>query len=395
MTREEFLRNLGILGAGAIMAPSLLASCKKDDNLDVNFNGKVIIIGAGAAGLMAAYTLNKYNIDFEILEAGSDFGGRVKKHSSFAEFPIDLGAEWLHTSPKVFGEMIDDDSVDGSVELIPYSPQSIQIWKNNKLVNRNWVSYVYSEFKFKRTTWYDFFDQYIVPGISSRIRYNTPVTEIDASGSRVSITNTDGEVLEADKVIVTVPLSILKNRSINFIPAYSAAKFAALDDIDYPPGIKVFMKFSERFYPDLVMMDSLLGENAQEQLYYDAAFRKDSPDHVMALFYVGEGAAKFTDLESDEEIINAVLSELDEMFDGKATQTLERYVVQNWSAEPYIQGSYSHFGSGVSKTQETLAEPIAGRIHFAGEAFAESDTSTVHGAGLSGNEVAKTIMRGD
>ena len=64
-----------------------------------DYNGKVIIIGAGASGLAAAKVLEKNNIDYTILEATDRYGGRLKKDTILADFPIDIGAEWLHSAP--------------------------------------------------------------------------------------------------------------------------------------------------------------------------------------------------------------------------------------------------------------------------------------------------------
>ncbi len=58
---------------------------------------KVIIIGAGASGLFAAYNLSKQNLttDIIILEAESRIGGRV--HTiPFNDHVIELGAQWIH-----------------------------------------------------------------------------------------------------------------------------------------------------------------------------------------------------------------------------------------------------------------------------------------------------------
>jgi monoamine oxidase len=56
----------------------------------------VIVVGAGAVGLSAAYLLNQRGIQVQILEALSVFGGRMKRVTDFADFPIPTGAEWLH-----------------------------------------------------------------------------------------------------------------------------------------------------------------------------------------------------------------------------------------------------------------------------------------------------------
>ena len=58
----------------------------------------IIIIGSGIAGLHMASLLAEAGHDFEILEAKNRVGGRVVSHEGFAEFKIDLGAEFIHGS---------------------------------------------------------------------------------------------------------------------------------------------------------------------------------------------------------------------------------------------------------------------------------------------------------
>ncbi|MEO1023706.1 MAG: NAD(P)-binding protein, partial [Bacteroidota bacterium] len=92
MTRQQFLQTLGFLGAG-LAYPSLTAG--SDEPLKSSFSGNVLIVGAGAAGLYAGYLLERYGIEYTILEASPVYGGRMKVNHSFADFPIPLGAEWV------------------------------------------------------------------------------------------------------------------------------------------------------------------------------------------------------------------------------------------------------------------------------------------------------------
>ena len=393
MNREEFIKKCALMGVGISLAPSFLSSCKKDDLIDVNFSGNVIIIGAGSAGMMAAYTLNKYNIDFTVLEASSIYGGRVKQTTTLADFPIDLGAEWIHDKPKIFSELIDDDSVEGSIDLIPYQPSTLYTWNNGKLSQHNWASSFYGEYKFKSTTWYQFFENFIVPNLTDNVVYNSPVTSIDHSGSQVTVTDLDGNTYSADRVIVTVPLNILKSNYITFTPAFPQSKTDALAKTNMPDGLKIFIKFSQKFYPDILTVTDLVGATDAERIYYDGAFKKDTNDHVLALFNVGENASEFTDLGSDEEIFAAAMADLDEMFDNKASQYYLDHVVQNWTAEPFIQGAYSFGGDDYESTQIELSEPLSNKVYFAGEALDINSWATVHGAGLNGVSTAKTILQ--
>jgi monoamine oxidase len=59
---------------------------------------KVIVVGAGFAGLAAARALTDAGFDVQVLEARDRIGGRVDTVSAFG-CPVDLGASWLHGGP--------------------------------------------------------------------------------------------------------------------------------------------------------------------------------------------------------------------------------------------------------------------------------------------------------
>ena len=73
-----------------------MGACTVNNPITGPVSGSVIVIGAGAAGCYAAYTLAQHGVDVTVLEAMERAGGRVGKHTGFADFDIDLGAQWLH-----------------------------------------------------------------------------------------------------------------------------------------------------------------------------------------------------------------------------------------------------------------------------------------------------------
>jgi len=103
---------------------------------------KILIIGAGIAGITAGKILRDRNIDFEILEASAVYGGRIKKIDNFADFPIDLGAEWIHkwilARPKPLKSILSNN--DSKFKTFIEKPKTFFTWKNNKLRKRKWFN---------------------------------------------------------------------------------------------------------------------------------------------------------------------------------------------------------------------------------------------------------------
>lgn len=57
---------------------------------------KALVIGAGIAGLSAAWNLQAAGIDTTVLEARDRIGGRVWTNRDFADIPVEFGAELIH-----------------------------------------------------------------------------------------------------------------------------------------------------------------------------------------------------------------------------------------------------------------------------------------------------------
>jgi monoamine oxidase len=65
-----------------------------------------IVIGAGAAGIAAARKLVDEGQNILVLEARDRIGGRIWTATEFAQFPIELGAEFIHGENAVTHEII-------------------------------------------------------------------------------------------------------------------------------------------------------------------------------------------------------------------------------------------------------------------------------------------------
>lgn len=89
MERSQFLRR-----AGAVGLTGLLSGCAS-----AAFDGgppRVLVVGAGVAGLAAANRLLDEDVEVTVLEARDRAGGRVATERSGDGPPLERGASWLH-----------------------------------------------------------------------------------------------------------------------------------------------------------------------------------------------------------------------------------------------------------------------------------------------------------
>jgi monoamine oxidase len=92
-TRREFIKQTSKVAAGAFVAPNLY-------KINLIQKPKVLILGAGLAGLAAGLMLKKNGYEVSILEARNRIGGRVYSHviDEADKLVIELGGEWIGES---------------------------------------------------------------------------------------------------------------------------------------------------------------------------------------------------------------------------------------------------------------------------------------------------------
>ena len=387
MTRKEFLKISSLLGIG-LPLQTTLSSCNKE-NITLNSGEKVLIVGAGAAGLTAGYLLNQQGIDFQILEAGPTYGGRMKRTVDFADFPIPLGGEWLHVERGVLDEIVNDTSVQVTLKTTPYNPDEDYGLFEGQRISTQEVGFTIDQ-KFINSTWFDFYEEYIVPSVRSKITFNQVAESIDYSGTQV-VVKTPQEEFSGDRVIVTVPVKMLQNGTIDFQPPLPSDKLEAISKVTVWDGCKAFIEFSEKFYPTFTAFN-IQPETAGQKLYYDAAYGQNSNRHILGLFAVGTGTLPYVQLEGDERI-NFMLSELDELFDNQASPNYVKHIFQNWNEEPFANGAYIYDQENWRRVR-TLGEPVGDKLFFAGDGYTTGDDwSSVHAAARSAIRVVGELTR--
>lgn len=441
MDRRKFLKQYSLGSLGGFFIPLFEPSFFQRGALseEVNYKGKVLIIGAGVAGLYAGYILKSKGIDFEILEASPQYGGRLAKLTGFANFPVDLGAQWLHGKNNLIGQLIRKSKTKVTLDqgkatywfnnqLVSRLPMNIDIFEGDNLPDISFaehalqeglgdeyryiveniagdygadssrISVFHTNFEFEnwtsgekdfrfQETFFDLIEKQIAYPIKDRIKHNTVVTQIDYTHKDILVLDADNNQYSAQKVIVTVPINILKSKDIKFTPQLPSEKTVAFSKIGMDAGMKVFFRFSHKFYDKYISGGQLCAA------YVDDSLGKKPKDNVLFAFVMGKQAEYLTSLGSDEAITAALLQELDLMYRGQATASFLDSYVQNWTTNPFVKGAYSYSTIGMGNAREIAARSIDNRIYFAGEAMnTNGHHQSVHGASETGyREVMKIL----
>ena len=86
------------------------------------------------------------------------------------------------------------------------------------------------------------------------------------------------------------------------------------------------------------------------------------------------------------------VSELTGVFGSDFARRLKPIRVHCWRGDPFALGAYSYASPGNADGRAALAEPVDGRLFFAGEACSRHDFSTAHGGYLTGVAAAEQVI---
>ncbi len=222
------------------------------------------------------------------------------------------------------------------------------------------------------------------------IRLSSPVARIRATGAtagEVMVTG-DGIQEQADAVIVTVPLGVLKSGALSIEPGLSAKAQRAVQRLGVGVLSKTFLRFDKPFWPKDIDWHEYVGEQPGHWAEWVSFAKAGVP--VILGFNSGANARRI-EAASDSDVAAEAMVVLRDMF-GAGIPSPVAVQTSRWSRDPFALGSYSANTVGSSREDRiALAEPIAGRVYWAGEATEPDYHSTVHGAVLSGHRAADAV----
>jgi monoamine oxidase len=405
----------------------------------------VVIIGAGVAGLSAARYLHDVGQKVCVVEARDRIGGRVWSNHDDPTFPREFGAEFIHGDNVATWEWVRRlqlptevaslwqgrrvwhnnavhtvdqlATVHPEIDLLATLEDAIMAYDGPDISFAEWLSargvsdivrhladirYIHSAATtparasmhamrddLLATTAIGGHDYHIKAGYAPimraladqiEIRLETMATAVHDHGTYCTVVCRTGDIL-ARRVLVTIPLSLLKTQTITFEPPLSAAKQHAIQHIDMLGGAKVVLQFERQFWPSDMAFLSLVDP---APVWWTIA--PDAP--YLFGFFTGP-RADF--LLQHLNPIDMCLNVLSKAY-GDLPRTLLRHSqIIDWSNDPWSRGVYSSVSVGNHGLRPALAA-AHGCIHFAGEATAlDGQAASVHGAMVSGIRAAKEI----
>ncbi|OAA78073.1 lysine-specific histone demethylase 1 [Akanthomyces lecanii RCEF 1005] len=239
------------------------------------------------------------------------------------------------------------------------------------------------------------------------ITSKSPVKRIsyhaDSFVGPASIECEDGKVVEADSVVCTVPLGVLKHGNIEFDPPVPDWKSQAIERLGFGILNKVVLVYDRVFWEADrhifgVLKDAPDPESTSQHEYRGSRgrffqwFNVTNTTGMPCLLALMAGDAGFdTETTSNEALIREATETLRSVFGPDVPHPLEA-VVTRWGSDPFARGSYSSAAPDMQpEDYDNMAKPL-GNLFFAGEHTIGTHPATVHGAYLSGLRAASEIL---
>jgi polyamine oxidase len=407
---------------------------------------RVAIVGAGMAGLTAAWALTRCGFAVTIFEAGTEIGGRVRTSSAFPQ-PVDLGASWIHGADgnpltpllqtghivtdlerivvfengrQLTGEEVDSvyaeaariqgefDAIDEESEADMSVAAAIELADSERSERVEWAlnSEIRVEYGADLTDlsfwWgtddevFDGDDWLIVGGTrallnafagSYEVRTGSRVTAITQEGAGVSVTTDDGADT-FDAVICTVSCGVLQAGVIQFQPPFSARQSLALQRIRMGTLDKTFLQFERQFWPDTTVLGFVGAQREGIAEFFDLSAQAGAP--VLMGFCAGSVARELASLTQEERVARAMATLRSAFPDAPEPIAV---ATSNWSQDETTLGSYSYLSvGGVPEDFLALEEPVGERVFIAGEHTNRDYRGTLHGAHFSGLRAASQVV---
>lgn len=206
-----------------------------------------------------------------------------------------------------------------------------------------------------------------------------------------------GQTFQADMVLCTVPLGVLKKKTIIFEPELPARKLAAIERLGFGLLNKVAMVFPYVFWGEDLDTFGHLNEHSHQRgeffLFY--SYHTVSGGAALIALVAGEAAQAF-EFTNPSILLHRVLTILRGIYSPKGVIVPDpiQTICTRWGSDPFSYGSYSHVSVHSSGNDyDILAESVGNRLFFAGEATSRQYPATMHGAFLSGLREASRIYQ--
>lgn len=344
---------------------------------------QTLIIGGGLSGLSLAYRLAQSGHDYQLIEARSRFGGRIKSLDVDGE-KFDLGPSWVWPGQTRVAELVSDLGL----HLFEQWSTGDQLYEHpTGEVARN-TGFMSMAGSFRIAGGASAMTDALAARLDpTRIHLGKSVSAIDDS---LKVQCADGQSITADRVVLCIPPRL--TAQITFTPALPKAATVALQSI--PTWMGAHAKFVA-VYPTPFWRDNGLSGDASSRRGPLAEIHDASPeDGRYGALFGFMGLPADVRKQAGNALAAAVIDQLANLF-GPTAQSPIMTSLEDWSQASFTA---THADATPPPGHPPYAVPLAvrdiwnGKVLFATTEMAPDNGGLIEGALAAAEAAAAQIL---
>ena len=404
----------------------------------------VVVIGAGAAGLAAGHTLSASGLTFVVLEADARIGGRAHTEIMPDGTPFDLGCHWMHSAslnPFVetadalgvhyerregYGRSafyqndhwLDDAEVAAGTQAMDDRETAVAAaWSQGmdqsvmETVDRDgpWtevldyydtldsssdvdqisigdvVSYHDTEENWPVVDGYGaLVSQW---GATVPVSLNTAVISVRWDSSGVTVETNQGQI-QAKCAVIAVSTGVLASGDIQFSPELPIEKQSAIAALPLGNYNRIRLEIDRHEFPDDLAERVVVSRPG----YSPIQISLGAYGFNCAIGIVAGRYADWLERGGTAASREAVIDALCYVFGNDLRTKVKSDRQSAWRGNPFVRGAYSTSVPGQFHQRSVLAQPVADRLFFCGEATSADHFCTCHGARMTGERAVREVQ---
>ncbi len=357
---------------------------------------KVLILGAGMAGLVAGYELTQLGHDVTILEARTRPGGRVLTlrepfsdglyaEAGAARIPDehDLTLKYVRLLglplEPMYPSRLSALRLDGGRRQVPIESFTEGL---GQVLGPDLGGNPERWSKIKGGT--DLLPKGLAAKLGNKVHYDSAVVRIEQDGKSaraVFVKNGSRQTIAADRILSTIPYSVLKN--VELPKSFSDRKQRIIKNLRYDAVSRVYLQMKTRPWEEKGLNGFALTDDPIE--VWQPTWDQPGPRGIL-MTYARPGQAERIERMSEKERIGSTVSLLDSLFAGGVRENFERGTTKCWTEDQWSRGAWALVGP----QDLVAAQKPEGLIHFAGEHLSVFP-SWMQGAIVEGLRAVKEI----
>ena len=371
LTRRQFLGR----GVSAVAGAGLVQHSLVHTTAATVLKGpakKVLILGAGMAGLVAGYELSKLGHNITILEARTRPGGRVfTLREPFAGgLFAEAGAARIRDNHHLTLKYV--KAFD--LPLEPFYPPNLKAVRFDRGGREEvpingytdaMTSHYGGELGEGPEIWHtikggmDLLPKAFAAHLRDRIQYGAAVVRIEQDAKQATVKfvkDRTTHAISADVVLCTIPFSILRRLEL---PALSSRKKDLIKRTHYDAVSRVYLQTKNRFWETQGLNGFAFTKGGIE--IWQPTWSQPGPRGILMSYARPSEADRITKLKESERITQT-LDQLDSIFAGTRAN-FEHGTSKCWLEDEWSRGAWGFVGI----LEVVKASEPDGRIYFGGE----------------------------